>query len=319
MDQSKITIMTKKSARFERRGEKRGIVTISKCRWFTFWLLACASFVFVFFQTSSLSSKLDTENRHPRLPLFWSLYISIAPHARCLKMSIRNREPDSEKYQHQSLNLNGTMFAYYHWNEPFQKSQIDFQKLHSRLEGCKVVFKIIRSQLFVYKRNSCYDAIQSNSISRIIAERYVSAVELILLAIEIYDIPDVDFVMGFGDTVDPVTMNGHLLPVLSYNIKSPIYGEKEIKYKISVPTSEKGFTFPSYLAYDRSLGPVQVKSFCLFFKDWILDVSFPYMPSQEVSSFEKRTKSRMERNQYRKFDSKSRICLPKQKNLIVFS
>lgn len=159
----------------------------------------------------------------------------------CLALAMDQTEPYSRSYRNQHIDLEGPEYAYYNWQEPIQKFQIDVQK-ETNASDCRIVLKVKDRELYVYTENVCYDHVTKGSDVAMWV-RYESAVELILLALEVYAVPDVDFVINLSDTGD---LDAFEFPVPA------------MYYSLRMHSKMRGFTYPSFGAYQVSLGSHQV-------------------------------------------------------------
>ena len=166
-------------------------------------------------------------------------------HENCMLQSRKIAEPYIEAYKNRHLDLNKTMLSYYKWDKPIEKEHMEIQKTTNRAADCRLIFKIKNRNLFVYQKNDCYVKVSDKKWSAQ-QERYERIAELILLSLEVYDLPDTDFAVELEDTDSmPRGVNGSL-PVMTFAFK-----EKD--------PDARGFTFPSYGAYVNALGYRQVE------------------------------------------------------------
>lgn len=179
------------------------------------------------------------------------------PDSSCYDLAREHPEPYSQSYQNQHIDLDGPMYAYYNWKEEIDSSQIDIQKQITISSDCRLVIKVIDSDLYVYENSKCYDRLRFGE-DPVLNDRYESAIDLMLLALEVYTIPDVDFVINLSDTEDFLDMPEYSLPMMSYSVRLEPPRDRDIKYYTSAASTE-GFTYPSFGAYQHALGREQVR------------------------------------------------------------
>ena len=161
----------------------------------------------------------------------------------CMELARNFPEPYTEEYANQRIDLDGPMYAYYRWKRSIHKAEIEAQKT-AKVPDCRIVFKVMGGSLYVYRKSECYTRMNTDD-SLPLKSRYDRQVELILLALEVYDVPNVDFVIQLGDGPFPAEGKNQNIPGLAYCIAAGV-------------RKNSGFTYPSYDAYAFSLGRRQV-------------------------------------------------------------
>eukprot|EP00210_Caulerpa_lentillifera_P004374 g4172.t1 len=163
----------------------------------------------------------------------------------CVSISKRYPEPYSNHSTKKTIDLDGPVYATYKWTGIITQDQIDEQRNQSKAQKKRrVILKVKDSVLYMDAKTVQFkklfpDGVESigNSTSN---WRFNALIELLLLTLHLYNIPDLDFVVELLDNVHP-TNPPH--PVLSYSI--------------SGRRVDAGFTIPSYGAFSSSLGQDQ--------------------------------------------------------------
>lgn len=166
----------------------------------------------------------------------WLLVASVAINNRTI--CSRALEGLQEKYTHGyssknlTVDLDGPVYAAWKWDGRIERT--DFE---SNLDTgtWSVAFKILESKLFVRGNDEVLENTMSN---RVFESRYNSMVELLLLAIHMYDIPDMDFIVDFSDGVE--------------------CGRATFSYFLNTACVNAGFSLPSNAVYMEALGPQQL-------------------------------------------------------------
>ena len=165
------------------------------------------------------------------------------PSAQCIKLARQFPEPYTAEYQEQKIDLDGPMYAFYRMRgERIAKSQIEAQR-NASVPDCRLAIKVKNRELYVYRGNKCFSTVNDRNNTGL-RDRYERQLELMLLALEIYDVPDSDFMLGLSDGPIPLDKKGERPPGLSYCI-------------VGGDSQRDGFTYPSYGAYGNALGKQQ--------------------------------------------------------------
>lgn len=140
-------------------------------------------------------------------------------------------EPYSGWYtlKNQQVYLDGPQFAVFNWNGSISKET--FRKSMGRFTP-RIAFKILNSTLYVLERGHAWQLRHSLQF------RLDSLIELLLLTIDRYKIPDMDFLVELKDEVD--------------------CGTASFTYSLDTSCTKSGFSIPSYGAYEFALGPQQM-------------------------------------------------------------
>eukprot|EP00210_Caulerpa_lentillifera_P007363 g7038.t1 len=168
----------------------------------------------------------------------------------CHELADKFDEPYSELYMDRKLDLEGPMYALYRWDTKITKSQLSWQRNltenRNMPHNTRIFFKVKDSLLYVDQSDIGYQKVfpmgSRAHVNSLLLERYEQSVELILLAIEIYDIPNVDFVLELEDFTYDTAPEWD--PVLTFSLR---HGAEM-----------KGFTFPSGETYANALGTYQM-------------------------------------------------------------
>lgn len=167
----------------------------------------------------------------------------------CVTMARKYPEPHTPNAHKKKIDLNGPVYATYKWTKPITKELIDIQRNRvgeNKIPGnTRVLFKIKDSVLYVDASDAMLKTIYpeglESSAHSSFKERCDRFIEMLLLTVHLYKIPDVDFVVELSDAVHPT------------NPRHPVFS-----YCISTNEDSVGFTMPSYGAFGSSIGPVQV-------------------------------------------------------------
>lgn len=164
----------------------------------------------------------------------------------CLSFAMDYKEPYNSPSGKKKVNLKGPVYATYRWTKQMTKSQIDSQRNRTGEdqipESRRVLFKVKDSVLYVDASDTGFAAIYPAGLDAEehtpLGQRCAKTIELFLLTLHIYQIPDMDFVLELADNVYP---NDPQDPVLSYTLES-----------------NEGFTIPSFASYRTAFSPQQV-------------------------------------------------------------
>eukprot|EP00210_Caulerpa_lentillifera_P004376 g4174.t1 len=166
----------------------------------------------------------------------------------CARISKRYPEPYTSSSEKKTIDLDGPVYATYKWTRPITQEQIDEQRNLSNSRGnTRVIFKVKDSVLYVDTIGVIYNELYRDGAKSTgytgghLKFRLNALIELLLLTVHLYNIPDLDFVVELSDNIHP-TNPPH--PVLSYSI--------------SGRRVDTGFAIPSYGAFSSSLGQNQL-------------------------------------------------------------
>eukprot|EP00210_Caulerpa_lentillifera_P004373 g4171.t1 len=166
----------------------------------------------------------------------------------CLEISQKYPESYSAHSKKRTINLEGPVYATYIWTQPITKDLIDIQRNrsgNSSIPGnTRVLFKVKDSVLYVDASDTMFNTVYPKGLEATVESPYKlrcdALIELLLVTLHLYNVPDLDFVVELSDGVHP-TEPRH--PVLSYSI--------------SLKNVHAGFTIPSFGAFSHSLGETQ--------------------------------------------------------------
>eukprot|EP00210_Caulerpa_lentillifera_P005987 g5722.t1 len=180
----------------------------------------------------------------------------------CAVLAAKYPEPWTPPTKKMKIDLRGTMHAYYRWDGEITQKQLNFQRNltenRKMPDNTRILFKVKDSRLYVDQTDVGFKKVFPQGpqveVPSVLKDRFDRTVELILLALELYSIPDVDFALELQDH----TYGGPVWdPVFTY---SHWAGDKN-----------NGFTFPSFELYERSLGEHQT-----YLKHECLNYRYPY-------------------------------------------
>lgn len=171
----------------------------------------------------------------------------------CLKLAQEYPEPYTLRYEKLRIDLDGPMYATYRWSKPITKKQIDWQRNlteNRRIPGnTRVFFKVMDSVLYIDERDVGYTKVLPEGLDSDkggpLRQRFEKTVELILVALHVYHIPELDFVVELSDAIHPSKPSD---PALSYSLRA--FDDSE------------GFTIPSYGAFSKAIGQNQARLHC---------------------------------------------------------
>ncbi|GMH37143.1 hypothetical protein BSKO_05016 [Bryopsis sp. KO-2023] len=183
---------------------------------------------------------------------FW-IYPTALPQSTSLRSFIRIKqkgcrsvargvvEPYTADYQlrDQEIDLGGPRYAAFKWDGKIERKDFDAA---ADIRSSRIMFKILNSTLYVkptQDRNGSEE------------KRYVKMIEQLLMAIHIYRIPDMDFLVDVSDSLE---------------CNHPAF-----TYSVNIRCERGGFAFPSDGAYGVALGGDQLD---LLYE--CLDAHFPY-------------------------------------------
>lgn len=143
-------------------------------------------------------------------------------------------EEYTQRYSRRNLgiDLDGPVYAAWKWEGQIQRK--DFE-LGLDTGAAKVAFKVLNSKLFVKRDEEGMET--ASGKKEVFEDRLDAMVELLLLVIHMYDIPDMDFIVDLGDEVG--------------------CGEATLSYFINATCADAGFSIPSQTVYLESMGPQQ--------------------------------------------------------------
>eukprot|EP00210_Caulerpa_lentillifera_P004356 g4154.t1 len=166
----------------------------------------------------------------------------------CIRILKKYPEPYLNHSTKKTIDLDGPVYATYNWTRPITQDQINEQRNLSKSRGnTRVIFKVKDSVLYVDTTGVIYNKLYrdgAKSTAYTVGDlkfRLSVLIELLLLTVHLYNIPDLDFVVELSDVVHPT------------NPPHPVFS-----YSISGRRVDAGFTIPSYGAFERSLGQNQL-------------------------------------------------------------
>eukprot|EP00803_Ostreobium_quekettii_P009740 evm.model.scf_124.2 EVM.evm.TU.scf_124.2 scf_124:55506-57935(-) len=157
------------------------------------------------------------------------------PRGPCLEVAARTTEPYTGRYALTGVRPlagsppNGP--AFFRWDG--QISWDDFSRAEAH--STTAIFKLIGGRLSVRRSGPGWGSLRSNPA---VAFRHAAMVEMLLMAAHMFEIPDVDFAVNYGDA------NPCGVPALSY---AP-----------DARCERGGFAVPSWAAFAEALGPRQM-------------------------------------------------------------
>lgn len=167
--------------------------------------------------------------------------------ADCLSIAKIYSEPYSPHTPKQTIDLEGPVYASHRWVSQMLKDQIDGQKNRTgekQIQGNRrMLFKIKDSVLYIYSVDTGYKDLYREPANggnrKSLGMRLELILEMLLVTLHLYSIPDMDFAIELADNVH---QGKSAVPAFSFSLK----------------VGEEGFTMPSYGAYENAIGIEQV-------------------------------------------------------------
>lgn len=220
-------------------------------KWIPVIVMAVAASHFIV-QLSRQSSNVVVATTLEKIYSNMALNAFAASEEECVSMARKYPEPHTPNALKKKIDLNGPVYATYKWTKPITKELIDIQRNRvgqQRIPGnTRILFKIKDSVLYVDASDAMFKTIYPEGLESTARssnkERCDRFIEMLLLTVHLYKIPDLDFVVELSDAVHPT------------NPRHPVFS-----YCISTNKDSVGFTMPSYGAFGSSIGPIQVNPF----------------------------------------------------------
>lgn len=142
------------------------------------------------------------------------------------------------------------MHAFYHWEGPITKKHLAFQRNltenRQMPDNTRILFKVKDSMLYVDETDIGFEKVFPKGpkvdVPSLLKDRFDRTVELLLLALEFYEIPDMEFALELQD----------------HTYGGPVW-DPVFVYSHWAGDGNNGFTFPSFELYEHSLGEHQVR------------------------------------------------------------
>jgi len=168
----------------------------------------------------------------------------------CATLATQYSEPWAPRNKKMKIDLQGPMHALYRWEGKITKQQLAFQRNltenRNMPDNTRILFKVKDSTLYVDETDVGFQKVFPKGpkvdVPSVLKERFDRSVELLLLATELYDIPDLDFALELQD----------------HTYGGPVW-DPVFTYSHWAGDNNNGFTFPSFELYEKSLGEHQVR------------------------------------------------------------